>query len=392
MTNIWNKIKSLVVGSKDLTMLGSGSIIATGISGLFWFYIASLIEVENYGQISYFVAIASLVGVVSTLGVQNAITVFTAKGEKIISQLAFLSIICGVISSAILFFIFYNLGVSLYVLGYIVSGIVSSEILGRKLYKTYSKYVISQRILMVVLSVGFYYLIGPNGVIIGLGLSFFVYSYRLYKECKGVKIDLSLLRPKRNFLMHSYVTDLAGILPGSIDKIIISYLFGFMILGNYQLGIQFLSLLLLVPSVVYQYILPQDASGTSNRKLKIILVGASGIITLFGILLAPIVIPVFFPKFIETIQVVQIISLVLIPHSFIIILQSQFLGQLKSNIVLAGNGVFVLSQISLIVLLGQVLGINGIALGMVLSSISHALFYIITHKIIQKRMEKNNNK
>jgi len=389
MTNIWNKIKSMVVGSKDLAMLGSGSIVATGISGLFWFYIASLIEVESYGQISYFVAIASLVGVISTLGVQNAITVFTAKKEKIIPQLAFVSIISGLISSAVLFFIFYNLGASLYVLGYVVSGIVSSEILGRKLYKTYSKYVISQRILMVILSIGFYYLIGPNGVIIGLGLSFFVYSFRLYKECKGAKLNLSLLRPKRNFLMHSYVTDLAGILPGSIDKIIISYLFGFIILGNYQLGIQFLSLLLLVPSVVYQYILPQDASGTSNRKLKIILVAASGIITLFGIFLAPIVIPVFFPKFIETIQVVQIISLVLIPHSFIIILQSRFLGQLKSNIVLAGNGIFVLLQISLIVLLGQILGINGIALGMVLSSISQALFYIATYRIIQKRTEKN---
>ena len=389
MTNIWNKIKSMVVGSKDLAMLGSGSIVATGISGLFWFYIASLIEVESYGQISYFVAIASLVGVISTLGVQNAITVFTAKKEKIIPQLAFVSIISGLISSAVLFFIFYNLGASLYVLGYVVSGIVSSEILGRKLYKTYSKYVISQRILMVILSIGFYYLIGPNGVIIGLGLSFFVYSYRLYKECKGAKLNLSLLRPKRNFLMHSYVTDLAGILPGSIDKIIISYLFGFIILGNYQLGIQFLSLLLLVPSVVYQYILPQDASGGSNRKLKIILVAASGIITLFGIFLAPIVIPVFFPKFIETIQVVQIISLVLIPHSFIIILQSRFLGQLKSNIVLAGNGIFVLLQISLIVLLGQILGINGIALGMVLSSISQALFYIATYRIIQKRTEKN---
>ena len=389
MTNIWNKIKSVVVGSKDLTILGSGSIVATGISGLFWFYIASLIEVESYGQISYFVAIASLVGVISTLGVQNAITVFTAKGEKIIPQLAFVSIISGLISSVVLFFIFYNLGASLYVLGYVVSGIVSSEILGRKLYKTYSKYVISQRILMVVLSIGFYYLIGPNGVIIGLGLSFFVYSYRLYKKCKGAKLNLSLLRPKRNFLMHSYVTDLAGILPGSIDKIIISYLFGFIILGNYQLGVQFLSLLLLAPSVVYQYILPQDASGGSNRKLKIILVAASGIITLFGIFLAPIVIPVFFPKFIETIQVVQIISLVLIPHSFIIILQSRFLGQLKSNIVLAGNGIFVLLQISLIVLLGQILGINGIALGMVLSSISQALFYIVTYQIIQKRIEKN---
>ena len=242
MSDIMNKIKNLIKNSKDLGMLGFGSIVATGISGLFWFYIASLIEVDDYGEISYFIAIASIVGVVSSIGAQNTITVFTARGEKILPQLAFLSLIIGIISSIVLFFVFYNLGASLYVLGYIVFGIVSSEILGRKLYKTVSTYVILQRILMVVLSVGFYYLIGPNGVIIGVGLSFFVYSYRLYKESKGVKINFSLLRLKRNFLIHNYATDLAGILPGSIDKIIISYLFGFVILGNYQLGIQFLSL------------------------------------------------------------------------------------------------------------------------------------------------------
>lgn len=392
MSDIMNKIKNLIKNSKDLGMLGFGSIVATGISGLFWFYIASLIEVDDYGEISYFIAIASIVGVVSSIGAQNTITVFTARGEKILPQLAFLSLIIGIISSIVLFFVFYNLGASLYVLGYIVFGIVSSEILGRKLYKTVSTYVILQRILMVVLSVGFYYLIGPNGVIIGVGLSFFVYSYRLYKESKGVKINFSLLRLKRNFLIHNYATDLAGILPGSIDKIIISYLFGFVILGNYQLGIQFLSLLTLIPSVVYQYILPQDASGVSNKKLKVILFVVSCIIPLFGILLAPFVIPVVFPKFLETIQVVQIISLILIPLSIVYILQSQFLGQLKSNIVLAGNGISVLSQIPLILLLGQILGINGIALSIVISSTLQALFYIITHKIIQKRVKRNNNK
>lgn len=392
MSDIMNKIKNLIKNSKDLGMLGFGSIIATGISGLFWFYIASLIEVDDYGEISYFIAIASLVGVVSSIGAQNTITVFTAKGEKILPQLAFLSLTIGIISSIVLFFVFYNLGASLYVLGYIVFGIVSSEILGRKLYKTVSTYIILQRILMVVLSIGFYYLIGPNGVIIGVGLSFFVYSYRLYKESKGVKINFSLIKPKRNFLIHSYATDLAGILPGSIDKIIISYLFGFVILGNYQLGIQFLSLLTLIPSVVYQYILPQDASGVSNKKLKVILFVVSCVIPLFGILLVPFVIPVFFPKFLEAIQVVQIISLVLIPLSIVYILQSQFLGQLKSNIVLAGNGISVLSQIPLILLLGQILGINGIALSILISSTLQALFYIITHKIIQKRIKKNNNK
>ncbi len=247
MSDMWNKLKKLMRSSKDLIMLGSGNILSTGISGIFWFYIASLIEVESYGEISYFIGIASLVGVISTVGAQNTIVVFTAKGEKIVQELAFVSLLSGLISSIVLFFIFFNIGASLYVIGYILFAIISSEILGRKLYKTYSKYLISQRILMVVLAIGFYYLIGTEGVIIGLALSFSVYAYRLFNECKNLKIDLSKLKPKKKFIIQNYATDLVNILTGSLDKIIIVPLFGFIILGNYQLGIQFLTVLLLIP-------------------------------------------------------------------------------------------------------------------------------------------------
>ena len=161
-------------------------------------------------------------------------------------------------------------------------------------------------------------------------------------------------------------------------------MFGFIILGNYYLGIQFLTLLTLIPTLVYQYILPQDASGVSNRKLKILVIMVSAVISFLGILLSPIIIPIFFPKFIDTIQVVQIISLVLIPHSIMLILQSQFLAKLKSRIVLIGNGIFAIIQISSILSLGSILGINGIASGMVLASIGQASFYIISNRKLQK--------
>ena len=110
----------------------------------------------------------------------------------------------------------------------------------------------------------------------------------------------------------------------------------------------------------------------------------SAVISFLGILLSPIIIPIFFPKFIDTIQVVQIISLVLIPHSIMLILQSQFLAKLKSRIVLIGNGIFAIIQISSILSLGSILGINGIASGMVLASIGQASFYIISNRKLQK--------
>src|SRR6266571_814801 len=182
MTNSLNKIKSFVERFKDLTALGSANIASSAISGIFWFYIASLVGTEHYGEISYFIAIAGITSTISFLGSGNTIIIYTAKGEKIQSTIFFITIISSVIASFVLFFIFYNIGVSLYVLGYTVFGLATAHILGQKLYKDYSKYLITQKILLIPFALAFYYLIGPQGVILGYAVSFFPYLFRVYKE------------------------------------------------------------------------------------------------------------------------------------------------------------------------------------------------------------------
>ena len=56
MTSFWNKIKNFK-GLKDLSSLGIGNITSSGISGVFWFYLAALIGTEGYGELSYLLAI-----------------------------------------------------------------------------------------------------------------------------------------------------------------------------------------------------------------------------------------------------------------------------------------------------------------------------------------------
>ena len=67
---------------KDLTVLGIANIIVTVIGGIFWFYIASIVEVDEYGKISYVLAAAGITAVISLLGSSTSITVFTMKGRK----------------------------------------------------------------------------------------------------------------------------------------------------------------------------------------------------------------------------------------------------------------------------------------------------------------------
>ena len=385
MNNNWEKIKDLAIRFQDLSAIGFGSISASAISAIFWFYIASLVGVENYGEISYYIAIAGVVGVISMIGSSNTVTVYTAKEEKILPQLSFIVIIIAFISSIALFFILYYLGASLYVLGYVIFGLATAELLGKKFYKDYSKYIITQRLLMVGLALAFYYLIGPHGVIIGVAASFFPYSIRLYQGFKGSKLDFSFLKSKRSFMINSYFLDLSRIFSGSVDKLIVAPLFGFTILGNYQLGIQFLTLLLLIPSIVANYTLPQDASGLHHKKLKKVAIIASVFITLVGITLGPIILPPLFPKFLHAKEVVQIMSLAAIPGTINFMYTSKLLGTLKNKILVVGSVIYVVVQVLSIIALGNLFGINGIASGYVISSSSEAIFLIYATRFIKEK-------
>jgi O-antigen/teichoic acid export membrane protein len=379
-----SKIKNILYRFKDLTTLGTANLLSTAISGIFWFYIASLLGTTHYGEVSYFIAIAGIASTVSFLGAGTTTIVFTAKGEKILSTIFSITVISTSIAAIILFILFKNFGVSLYVIGSLVFSLSTTDILGQKLYKDYSKYLITQKLLFVGFSLGFYYLIGPQGVILGYAVSFLPYFARIYHGFKESRFNISLIRPHFGFMMNSYVLDLSRTFSGQTDKLIVAPMLGFSLLGNYQLGLQFLSLLAIIPNIVYQYILPHDSTGKSNKKLKRATILVSVILAISGIFLAPLILPHLFPKFRESIGVIRIISLAIIPMSINLIYISKFLGSERSRIVLIGSGIYLLVQISSIFALGKIYGVNGVAGAYVLASLAESAYLIIIDQITRK--------
>ena len=383
MTNYWNKIKNS--GIKGISTIGISDIIGNGISSLFWFYLASIMTAESYGQISYFIAIGGIASTISLLGSANTLTVHTAKNHKTESTLYITSLIITSISAIIVAIIFYNIEIMAYVFGAVIFGLSSSEILGRKLYKSYSKYVIIQKLLMVGLALGLYNLIGINGVILGLGLAFLPYTFRIYKGFRETKIDFSLFKKHSKFITYNYIISLSTSFSGHLDKIIIVPILGFAILGNYALGIQLLAILEMIPGIIFKYILPHDATGNPNKKLKQITILSSIGLAGIGIIVSPIIIPIFFPKYVEAIQVFQIVSVSIIPTTISFIITSKILGMERSKLLLISSGIYLTSQISLILLLGKIYGINGVAVAFVISVSIQCIILICTDKFILKK-------
>jgi O-antigen/teichoic acid export membrane protein len=374
------KIKSFFNKFRDITALGIGNIGTVIIGGLFWLYVASFVEVQEYGQIGYIMSMVGLVSGISLLGSNSSITVLTSKKDSIFVSISLLVIICGSIGSTILYFLVEDVGSTIYVMGLIIFTLINAELLGRKSFVTYSKYLIVQRVLMVIFALTLFYFIGYKGIILGIGLSFLVFTIKYYQMIPEFKIDFKNLKVKWVFLLNNYLLEIARLFSGTLDKLIIAPIFGFIILGNYYLGIQIFSVIVIIPSIMYQYILPHDASEVSTKKIKKITILVSIILAAIGYFTSPIIIPILFPKYLDAIELIQILSIVVIPTTINLIYVSKFLSKLKNKIILLGTIIVIPIQIIGIIILGKEYGIVGLGMAVLIADLVQTIYYVIADK------------
>ena len=385
MKDVWNQFKVITNKFRDLSFFGIGILVTNGIGGIFWLYMASLLGTEGYGEISYIISIGIMAGTISLAGMSNLLIIYGAKNIKIQSTIFLIGLISsGITALIIFFFIDTNIIISLYIIGFVIFTLVTAELIGQKLFLKYSKILIIQKIMLVIFSIVLYHLIGLEGIMLGIAISFLVFILMMYKTFKQVKIDFPILKSKYKFSINSFFLDISEAFNGSLDKIIIAPILGFSLLGNYQLGLQFIGLLYLIPGMLFSYVLTHDASGNSTKLVKKIIIIISIILAVLSIILSPILLPIVFPQFTEAIIIIQIMSVSIVPSAIASTYISKYLGSENSRIVLIGSGLYLLIQVISIIVLGNMYGVNGVALSIVISSLVHVVYFIIVDKLYYK--------
>jgi len=374
MEDTWNNIKDSIIRKKGLLSIGFADIVGSAISGLFWLYIASQLNPDVFGELIYFISIAGLAQMVSLIGSSNALTVYTAKNVKIQSTLFVISILAVAISLAIITIFLNRLDVGLLAVGFVVFSLVNSVILGKKLFVKYSKLVLSQKILTLILGIGLYFVFDVYGIIYGLALSYIPHLVIFVKEFSRTKIDFTLLKPRKGFIINNYVMSLTAGLGGTVDKLIIAPVLGFALLGNYSLAAQMLTMMMMFSAIVYKYLLPLDASGESNKKIRQIVLVISIIITILGVTVLPNVIDWLFPKYVDAAHAIQIMSLGVVPGTIAILYSSKFLGMEKSKFVMITKLVSLGILIGGFLYFGPIYGTIGLAWIIVTISAWEAIF------------------
>ena len=366
---------------KDLFTLGSADVIGVVITGIFWLSIASFIEVEDYGQLHYLLGIAGIAYVVTLIGTQQTITVYSAKKTNVVSTLFFISIVAASITALIIFFIYGQLELSLLVIGYAVNDMAIGYLLGKKLFGNYSKYILTQRMLVFILGFGFYSIFGVDGILYALALSYIHFTLIIYKGLKDSKINYSSLKTRSGFIVNNYALSVVGGFRGNIDKVIIAPLFGFIVLGNLALALQFYAILMVIPQIVFKFTLSHDANGVPTTKVKLWTFLFAIIICITTIILSPLLIPLFFEKFVDVVISIQILSVSIIPATGTLFYQSKFLGQEKSKNPLIGLSIQVAITITGIITLGQMYGMIGVTISYVLASSGNLVYLTFANRL-----------
>ena len=383
MEDTWNNIKDRIIRKKGLLSIGFADIVGSAISGLFWFYIASQVNPDVFGELIYFISIAGLAQLVSLIGSSNALTVYTAKNVKIQSTLFLISLLATAISLATITIFYNRIDAGLLAVGFVLFSLVNSVILGNKLFVKYSKLVLSQKILTLILGLGLYFVFDVYGIIYGLALSYIPHLVIFVKEFSRTKIDFTLLKTRRGFIINNYVMNLTAGLGGTVDKLIIAPVLGFALLGNYSLAAQMLTMMMMFSAVVYKYLLPLDASGESNKKIRQIALVISIIIAILGVTILPNVIDWLFPKFIDAKDAIQIMSLGVVPGTVSILYGSKFLGMEKSKIVMIPKLVSLGIVIGGFLYFGPIYGTVGLAWVIVTALTWESIFLFIMNRTLR---------
>ena len=380
----WSNIRNKLFSYKGLALIGSADLIGGAISAIFWLVIASLLLVEEYGEISYFVAIASL-GICCVVGSSDTLMVFSTKNQKIVPTLLLLTLIFTMIASLIAFVIIQRFEIIFLIFSFIVFQVSITLLLGKRLYAKYSKFLLTQKILQFAIGIGLYFLLGVNGVLIGIALSNFALIPIFYKELRNFKIDLSLLKPKKEFIINNHIIYAISVFRRDIDKIIVVPILGFTVLGNFALTLQFYAIMMIFSSVAFKYLLPRDVSGEKNIQLKIFLILLSVVITLSGIFFSPFFIENFFTKFSESIIPIQIASLSVISTTISVILYSKILALEKSRFLMIANSVQLCAILIGTIILGILYGVIGVTIAFVLGNTVHTItLAIMNYKYVGK--------
>ena len=99
-------------------------------------------------------------------------------------------------------------------------------------------------------------------------------------------------------------------------------------------------------------------------------------------MLSPWIVNTLFPKFVDAIVVLRILSVGIVPMMVVWNLNSRFVALNQTRNVVIGSAIYIIVQISLMLELGYSMGAQGLAIATVLALVSQAVFLFLSSRYL----------
>ncbi|NLB76065.1 MAG: oligosaccharide flippase family protein [Crenarchaeota archaeon] len=377
--NSKTSLQGFIKSESGLIYTTLGNLGSSLMGGIFWLILASILDVASYGLINYYIALASVFAAVALLGLDATVITFMAKGEtRIWFEANSLLLISGLAVTIVLSVFEWSSGILSIVMVFFMMAL--AEALGRKKYRQYAFLSIGQRVVQIVMSFLLFGVLGLLGIVLGYFLGNLVFSYKSIQSLPNFTLKLESIKEKRNFALHSYGSNLIKNFNTNLDKVLIAPVFGYFTLGLYQLGFQFFMFLSIIPLSLYYYLLPEEASGKNKTKIKFLGFGFAVIAGVTAFFFTPYIIERLFPSFINSILIVRIMCLAIIPQTVVLICNASLLGNGKSNPVFVAGLIYISVLLILLFVLGSFFGPIGLAFTLIIAQTVQASYLVIKYR------------
>jgi O-antigen/teichoic acid export membrane protein len=369
---------------KKFSYISIGRIIATGLQAIFYLIFAALLGTEQYGQMSYLIAIAGTFSVIFRFGLPHTISVYQAKKDLITSnQVNTLAIITTSIGAIILLFIDPFAAILSLSISFLLMNLYN--LLGLKNYKKHAIIDIIKSILVIILPISLFFVIDMPGILLGIMIGNFLCSVQFLKKISFKVQSFNKIRKNFKVIIHNYGADISSNLPRVADKLLIAPLFGFSLVGIYQFNLQILFALEILPIMLHGFLLSEESSGKSiHWKFILAIIGIAGLLVFAVIIISPIFVSELFPQFQEGVFSLQILSFSLFPLVTSAIFSAKLQAKESTRVGYSAI-VRIVSLLSLIVILGESYGLVGLSIAVLISSTMYAVFLVILNYKMQKQ-------
>lgn len=370
-------VRRVLKGHPGLYQVAIGRFGSIALGAVFWLVMARLLEPGVYGNVKWLMSIAMFASILCVLGWGKTLITYYPKKEKeeliggatmivLVASLAVGFAMSALIEPVVGILI---VGLSLFTMT------ISSE-LGKHRYGRYKWISVGTKLAILPLAVGMYFLMGLVGIIVGYAIPMLFVGLLSVGHIRKGNPGIREAKGKIGFAIRAFGVDASRGSTGLLDKILIGPLFGMRLLGLYQLAYQIFATLGVLPGVLFSYMLPQKSAGEETGEVGLLGILASIAMAISVIILSPWLIPRIFPSFAESVTMIQIMSLGVVPYTVAMIQMSGLYAQEKPGTVLVSYLSALTVGIIGILSLGKYFGGIGLAVSMVLLQTTLAIMLL----------------